>query len=325
MLIKLLLITTSELLEIASEVDKLFGLQSLSPKLVRKYAAALCFIAAILLMIYDYSDNTKTNNDKKEIENVIIIQEDENNDIIQSSVVEEINSPISVASSTGTSNFSPYSNINLSPTDNNDNFEVNSKILMDSDKFIDILVKGISVFKVKASQSKDDKDIKIYKLTGKGYLKSDKTSFFNQFQQYYKLSRLNKVSLENENNNNNNDNDNHLSLLLKFVGKSNSQSLEIKGKNNEITKEHYNGFLSILKRSKLENNRKWFKANIVNVIPGSTPSSKSSSMSSTPFTLSRSNSVDSVTRINSNSKLGTLVEGDNEELTPNASPDRKKN
>jgi hypothetical protein len=323
MLIKLLLITTSELLEIASEVDKLFGLQSLSPKLVRKYAAALCFIVAILLMAYDYSDNTKTNNDKKEIENVIIIQEDENNDIIQSSVVEEINSPISVASSTGTSNFSPYSNINLSPTDNNDNFEVNSKILMDSDKFIDILVKGISVFKVKASQSKDDKDIKIYKLTGKGYLKSDKTSFFNQFQQYYKLSRLNKVSLENENNNN--DNDNNLSLLLKFVGKSNSQSLEIKGKNNEITKEHYNGFLSILKRSKLENNRKWFKANIVNVLPGSTPSSQSSSMSSTPFTLSRSNSVDSLTRINSNSKLGTLVEGDNEELTPNASPDRKKN
>ena len=116
-----------------------------------------------------------------------------------------------------------------------------------------------------------------------------------------------------------------LSLLLKFVGKSNSQSLEIKGKNNEITKEHYNGFLSILKRSNLENNRKWFKANIVNVLPGSTPSSQSSSMSSTPFTLSRSNSVDNLSRINSNSKLGTLVEGDNEELTPNASPDRKKN
>lgn len=333
MLIKLLIITTSDLLEIASEIDKLLGLQSVSPSIIRKYAASLCFIVAVLLMIFDYNDNRKTNyNDNRTKENKSI--KAEHDDII---VVEEVTSPISVTSSTATSSFSPYSNMDLSfnnRNSNNNNFDEVNSIFMDSDNFISSLVVGILVWKVKATQnSYKPTELKTYKLTGKGFLISEKTGIFNQLQQHYKLSRLNNVSLEDKNdkyNNNdfnndknkNNKNNNNLSLLLMFVGKSNKKSLEIKAENNEMTTNLYNGFISIMKRTKFENNRKWFKANIADISPGSVISSKSSSISSTPVSLSRSNSLENFgSKNSSNSKLTTLVEEDPNDLTPISSPD----
>ena len=107
-----------------------------------------------------------------------------------------------------------------------------------------------------------------------------------------------------------------------FVGKSNKKSLEIKAENNEMTTNLYNGFISIMKRTKFENNRKWFKANIADISPGSVISSKSSSISSTPVSLSRSNSLENFgSKNSSNSKLTTLVEEDPNDLTPISSPD----
>ena len=145
---------------------------------------------------------------------------------------------------------------------------------------------------------------------------SGKTGIFGQLSQNYKLSRLNHIFYKDKD---------HSTFVLKFVGTSSVKLLEIRAfEGNSKTVEYYNGFLSVMKRAKLDNNRKWFRPNISFVDPGKTPAdSTTSSIISTPVAgLSRSNSVDNLSaKVN---KLATLEEVENESNnpSPNISPAR---
>jgi hypothetical protein len=314
MLISLFYAILSEFYRITKYIDNLvystLGINNVEPALVRKVASMFCFGFAALLLIYDWNDT------KQEIKQEIKkeeVKKEEVNEIITNETENIMNSPTSSVFESPTQQVSPivsaYDALNSVKT------ELAAKIIMESDYFIKELVSGICVCKIKGPDQVTN-EMKTYKLTGKGYLISEKTGIFGQLSQNYKLSRLNHIFYKDKD---------HSTFVLKFVGTSSVKLLEIRAfEGNSKTVEYYNGFLSVMKRAKLDNNRKWFRPNISFVDPGKTPAdSTTSSIISTPVAgLSRSNSVDNLSaKVN---KLATLEEVENESNnpSPNISPAR---
>jgi hypothetical protein len=314
MLISLFYAILSEFYRITKYIDNLvystLGINNVEPALVRKVASMFCFGFAALLLIYDWND---TKQEIKQEINKEEVKKEEVNEIITNETENIMNSPTSSVFESPTQQVSPivsaYDALNSVKT------ELAAKIIMESDYFIKELVSGICVCKIKGPDQVTN-EMKTYKLTGKGYLISEKTGIFGQLSQNYKLSRLNHIFYKDKD---------HSTLVLKFVGTSSVKLLEIRAfEGNSKTVEYYNGFLSVMKRAKLDNNRKWFRPNISFVDPGKTPAdSTTSSIISTPVAgLSRSNSVDNLSaKVN---KLATLEEVENESNnpSPNISPAR---
>ena len=325
MLVSLIYAILSVLLQIANKLDtlvySLLGINHVEPALVRKVASMFCFAFAAILLIYDWGHPETKQEIKKDEE---IRNEKINNEEVNFNQ-SEINSPASASlESQSTLESQPtlestlteqVSIISTYDALNSVKTELAAKIIMESDYFIKELVSGICVCKIKGEQVTNE--MKTYKLTGKGYLISDKTGIFGQFSQNYKLSRLNHIFYKDNN---------HSTFVLKFVGTSSVKLLEIRAfEGNPKTIEYYNGFLSIMKRAKLDNNRKWFRPNIALVDPGKTPAdSTTSSINSTPVVgLSRSNSIDTYSPNSRVNKLSTLEEVDNESgQSPDNSPHR---
>ena len=319
MLISILFTLLTKFYNISSELDKyvfsLLGLDNIEPSLVRKYASMFCFGLAALLLIWDNLSNdnkpknTPTNNKVK----------DDNKTLDINTNLETIKEDEGVSPTTFESQLSSSESIfPTSPVLSKDEAlksvetELASKIIVESDDFIQELVLGLDVCKVKGSQLTNEK--KTYRLTGKGYLLSDKSGLFGQISQNYKLSRLSHILYKDKEKS---------SFVLKFIGNTSIKLLEIRAYDgNTRTIDYYNGFLSILKRAKLDNNRKWFKANIALVPQCQTPAdSTASSVNGTPMVgLSRSSSIDSF-QPKSSTKLNQIVEDENE-ISPDNSPAR---
>ena len=313
MLISILFTLLTKFYSITSELDNyvfsLLGLDNIEPSLVRKYASMFCFGLAALLLIWDNLSNdnkpkktNKVNDDIKTFEinnNLETIKEDEGV------------SPTTFESSESIFPTSPV--LSKDEALKSVETELASKIIVESDDFIQDLVFGLDVCKVKGSQLTNEK--KTYRLTGKGYLLSDKSGLFGQISQNYKLSRLSHILYKDKEKS---------SFVLKFIGNTSVKLLEIRAfDGNTKTIDYYNGFLAVLKRAKLDNNRKWFKANIALVAPGQTPADSTvSSVIGTPVvgtSRSRSSSIDSFQ--NKSNKLNQIVEAENE-VSPDNSPER---
>jgi len=315
MLISLLFTLLTKFYNISSDLDhyvfSLIGLDNIEPSLIRKYASMFCFGLAALLLIWDNLSNDnkpkKTNKGNDDIKTLEI------NNSLETINEDEGVSPTTFESqlSTSASVFPSSPVLSKEEALQSIHTELASKIIVESDNFIQDLVLGLDVCKVKGSQLTNEK--KTYRLTGKGYLLSNKSGLFGQISQNYKLSRLSHILYKDKEKS---------SFVLKFIGNTSVKMLEIRAYDgNSKTIDYYNGFLSILKRAKLDNNRKWFKANIALVAPGQTPADSTvSSVNGTPVVgLSRSSSVDSFQP--KSNKLNQIVEAE-DEISPDNSPSR---
>jgi hypothetical protein len=287
----------------------LLGLDNIEPSLVRKYASMFCFgLAALLLISDNLSNNNKPTKTNKVNDDIKTFEVNNNLETIKE---DEGISPTTFESSESIFPSSPV--LSKEEALKSVDTELASKIIVESDDFIQDLVLGLDVCKIKGTQLTNEK--KTYRLTGKGYLLSDKSGLFGQISQNYKLSRLSHILYKDKEKS---------SFVLKFIGNTSVKLLEIRAfDGNSKTIDYYNGFLSILKRAKLDNNRKWFKANIALVALGPTPADSTvSSVIGTPvvgLSRSRSSSIDSFQP--KSSKLNQIVEADNE-VSPDNTPGR---